>query len=115
MAYLLGISTCPRCGDQMSSPVRSLKWPNIYGQTCRNAACMYYHRTVVEVAPQPERPRPVSLPMAPDEPRLPATKSAIAEFERAYQTGTTKKLIARRRRELRRANDGQAKRLGRNA
>jgi hypothetical protein len=108
-------STCPKCGDQLSTPIRSGRWPNVYVQTCRNNECLHTERTTVEVAPEPERPRPVSLPIEPPAPRT--TRSAIDAFERAYESGETRQLIRRSRRQVAAAiaADGQRKRLGRDA
>ncbi len=116
MAYLVGIERCPDCGDEMSSPIRSFRAPNTYVQTCRNFKCMHTERTVVEVAPE-SRPRPVSLPLAVEGPRPPATKSAIAKFEQAYERGETRKAIRSSRRQVNAVNraDGQLKRIGRDA
>lgn len=108
-------SNCPRCGDQLSTPIRSGRWPNIYVQTCRNYECLHTERTSVEVV-EPERPRPISLPIETAAPSLPA-RSAIDAFERAYQAGETRKLIRQSRRQVASAvaGDGQRKRLGRDA
>lgn len=113
MPYRHGIECCPRCGDEMSSPIRSLSAPNTYVQTCRNWECMHTQRTVVDVA-EPDRPRPVSLPLPVEGPRPPATKSAIDAFERAYERGESRKAITRSRRQVRAAGavDGKAKQLG---
>jgi hypothetical protein len=114
---MLGALHCPKCGDQLSSAIRSLSTPNVYLQTCRNYACLHTVRTVVEVAPEPEWPRPVSLPLPVEGPRPPAGPSAIAAFERAYERGEQQKAIARTRRQARAvsAGDVKAKQLGRNA
>jgi hypothetical protein len=94
-----------------------MRWPNVYVQTCRNYECLHTVRTVVDVAPEPECPRPVSLPLPVEGPRPPATKSAIERFERAYARGEARQLIKQARRQERRADraDGKAKQLGRNA
>lgn len=109
---ILTPSTCPKCGDQLCTPTRSFRWPNVYNQTCRNARCLHSVRTVVTVA-EPERPRSQVLPIEAEAP--PPARSAIAEFERAYKAGTTKKTITRARRLARAAGrrDSQLKRLGR--
>ena len=114
---ILTPSTCPTCGDQLSTPIRSRSKANTYMQTCRNAHCMKTIWIVVEVAEEP-RPRPVSLPLAPAPPRQAApAKSAIETFERAYANGDARKAIRGQRRQLRAAsvNDGRLKQAGGNA
>src|SRR4051794_38270739 len=109
---ILTPSTCPKCGDQLSTPIRSSKWPNVYTQTCRNVQCLHTERTTVTVAPEP-RPRPVSLPLPADDPQpKPAPRSAIDQFERAYKAGNSRAAIRRASRQARSVSrgDGQLKR-----
>lgn len=107
--------TCPKCGDQLSTPIRSGRWPNVYVQTCRNCECLHTERTSVEVV-EAERPRPITLPIDPPASR-PPVRSAIGAFERAYAAGESRKLIRRSRQQAASAvaADGQRKRLGRDA
>lgn len=111
-------TVCPRCGDQLSTPIPSHRRPGMVNQTCRNSACLHMTSTTITVA-DPPRPRPVSLPLEPalrEAPPRPAAEvpSAIRRFEEAYQRRTTGKVIKQVRRELRlvSGDDGRSKRIG---
>ncbi|MDP2319604.1 MAG: hypothetical protein Q8O42_09740 [Acidobacteriota bacterium] len=111
-------TVCPKCGDQLSSPILSKRFPGTAVQTCRNDWCLHTARTTIAMVEQP-RPRPVSLPIEPvhrEAPLRPAAEppSAIRRFEDAHRRGESRKAIGQVRREVRRAaaNDPRTKQLG---
>ncbi|MDP3717129.1 MAG: hypothetical protein Q8T13_05085 [Acidobacteriota bacterium] len=111
-------TTCPKCGDKLSSAIPSARYRGTVVQTCRNNECLHTTRTTIAMVEQP-RPRPVSLPIESvhrEQPPRPAAEppSAIRRFEEAHQRGTTGKVIKQVRRELRlvSGDDGRSKQIG---
>lgn len=114
-------TVCPKCGDQMSSPIPGRR-TGLLISTCRNGQCLYTERSKTPVVAKSFAPvMPVAdhsrmfLPSMSAPPR-PAMKpqSAFGRFEEAQLEGTTRKVIASAKREADRAKaiDPKVKQLG---
>lgn len=95
-------STCPKCGDQLSTPIRSKSRAGMVVQTCRNGECMHtvWTTAAYDLAPLPAPQHGQMFAPSTSGPEPPKPHAgAMDRFNRAQVSGTLRKAITQQRKE----------------